>query len=48
MEKCVRDKFRRHKILRDKLAATEDRELINTFDDLSISNLYWGVVGGKG
>ena len=44
MEKCIRDKFRRNKLLREKLQASEDRELINTFDEMSLSNLFWGIV----
>lgn len=48
METLIRDKFRRHKDLRDKLRSTVDRELINTYADSSSSNLFWGVVDGKG
>lgn len=48
MEMLLRDKFRRNKELRDKLKATGDRELINTYAEPSPSNFYWGVVNGKG
>lgn len=44
-EKLVRDKFRRHKSLRDRLLSTRGREFVfcNTFGDH-----FWGVCGGKG
>ena len=48
METLVRDKFRRHKDLREKLRATIDRELINTYADPTPSNLFWGVADNKG
>ena len=48
MEKLVRDKFRRHRNLRDKLKATGNREIINTYSDVTSSNLFWGVVNNKG
>lgn len=48
MEKLLRDKFRRNRDLRDKLKATGTRELINTYWEYSTSNVYWGVVEGKG
>lgn len=48
MEILVRDKFRRNKDLREKLIATENRELINTFSDLTSSNIFWGIVDGNG
>ena len=48
MESLVRDKFRRNKELRERLIATGTRELINTYNDATISNIYWGVVDGKG
>lgn len=48
METLVRDKFRRNRELRDKLIATENRSLINSFEDLTSSNIFWGVVDGNG
>lgn len=48
MEKIIRDKFRRHKDLREKLKRTGDRDLINSFADATPSNLFWGMVEGKG
>ena len=48
MEKLVRDKFRRHRDLRDKLKATSNRELINTYADATNSNIFWGIVDNKG
>lgn len=48
MEKCLRDKFRRHRELRERLRKTGNRELINTYADRSSSNLFWGMVDGKG
>lgn len=48
METLVRDKFRRNKDLRDKLMATENRSLINTFEDATSSNIFWGIVDGNG
>ena len=48
MELLLRDKFRRNKDLRERLKATGDRELVNTYPDYSVSNIFWGVVGGKG
>lgn len=48
MEKLVRDKFRRNRDLREKLMSTTTRELVNTFADPTVSNLFWGVVDGKG
>ena len=48
MEMLIRDKFRRNSELREKLRATETRELINTFRDATVSNLFWGVVDKKG
>lgn len=48
METLVRDKFRRNKELREKLIATENRELVSTFTDLTVSNIFWGVVDGNG
>jgi predicted NAD-dependent protein-ADP-ribosyltransferase YbiA (DUF1768 family) len=44
----VRDKFRRHKDLRDRLKATGTRELFNTYQDMTVSNIFWGVVDNKG
>lgn len=48
MEMIVRDKFRRNRDLREKLKATENRELLNTYSDSTISNLFWGIVENKG
>ena len=48
MEAIVRDKFRRNKDLRERLKATGERELYNTFSDATTSNLFWGIVEGKG
>ena len=48
METLLRDKFRRHRDLRVKLAKTGRRELINCYNDRSESNLFWGVVGKEG
>jgi RNA recognition motif-containing protein/predicted NAD-dependent protein-ADP-ribosyltransferase YbiA (DUF1768 family) len=48
MERCLRDKFRRHRELRDRLRKTGNRELINTYSDRTSSNLFWGMVDGKG
>lgn len=48
MEKCLRDKFRRHRELRERLRKTGNRDLINTYADRSTSNLFWGMVEGKG
>jgi predicted NAD-dependent protein-ADP-ribosyltransferase YbiA (DUF1768 family) len=38
MEVITRDKFRRNKDLRDRLAATENREIINTLTDKNEEN----------
>ena len=48
METCLRDKFRRHRDLRERLRKTGNRDLINTYADKSASNLFWGIVDGKG
>lgn len=48
MEQLIRDKFRRNGDLRDKLKATENRELINSYADETVSNLFWGMVDGRG
>lgn len=48
MEAIVRDKFRRNRDLRERLKATGDRELANTYSDATISNIFWGIVEGKG
>ena len=48
METLIRDKFRRHRELKEKLKQTGTRELVNTFGDLTTSNIFWGVVDGKG
>jgi predicted NAD-dependent protein-ADP-ribosyltransferase YbiA (DUF1768 family) len=44
----VRDKFRRHKDLRERLKATGSRELCNSYEEATPSNMYWGMVDGKG
>jgi predicted NAD-dependent protein-ADP-ribosyltransferase YbiA (DUF1768 family)/RNA recognition motif-containing protein len=48
MEKCIRDKFRRDRELREKLRKTGNRDLINSYADRTASNLFWGMVDGKG
>lgn len=48
METLLRDKFRRHRDLRKKLANTGRRELVNSYDDATVSNLFWGVVNKQG
>ncbi len=48
MESCLRDKFRRHRELTFKLKETGSRELMNTYADSSVSNLFWGIVENKG
>ncbi len=45
MEKIQRDKFRRSRDLRDRLAATQNREIINQLGEKNEENLYWGIVG---
>lgn len=48
MEKIMRDKFRRNKDLRERLAATQNREIINVLNEKSEENLYWGIVNKQG
>jgi predicted NAD-dependent protein-ADP-ribosyltransferase YbiA (DUF1768 family) len=48
MEQILRDKFRRYRDFRERLTATGTRELMNSYDDETPSNLFWGVVKGKG
>jgi predicted NAD-dependent protein-ADP-ribosyltransferase YbiA (DUF1768 family) len=48
MESLQRDKFRRHKDLRERLRVTGSRELWNSYEEESYSNLFWGKVKGKG
>jgi ribA/ribD-fused uncharacterized protein len=48
MERLVRDKFRRSKELQEKLKATENRELIMSYEDETSGNLFWGMVKEKG
>jgi predicted NAD-dependent protein-ADP-ribosyltransferase YbiA (DUF1768 family) len=48
MEIITRDKFRRNKDLRERLAATENREIINTLSEKNEENLFWGIVGKQG
>lgn len=45
MENCLREKFDNHKLLRDKLIATGDEELVegNWWNDT-----FWGVCNGRG
>jgi hypothetical protein len=42
MEKIQRDKFRRNRELRERLAATQNREIINTLAEKTEENLFWG------
>ena len=42
MELLLRDKFRRNRDLRERLKLTGERVLINSYDDSSPSNLFWG------
>ena len=44
MEKILRDKFRRSRDLRDRLAATQNREIIHTITDKSEDSLFWGTL----
>ena len=48
MERITRDKFRRNRDLRERLAATQNREIMNVLTDKSDSNSFWGVVGKQG
>ena len=48
MEQLLRDKFRRHRDLRDRLKATGSREIWNSYEEETPSNVFWGVVLGKG
>jgi len=48
MEMLIRDKFKRNSDLREKLKATENRKLINSYGDATTSNLFWGMVDGEG
>ena len=48
MEKVQRDKFRRSRDMRERLAATQNREIINTLSEKSDENLFWGLVGKQG
>jgi hypothetical protein len=48
MEILLRDKFRRNGDLRERLRATNHYQLINTTQGASASNLFWGIVDGKG
>ena len=45
MEKIQRDKFRRNRDLRERLAATQSREIINTLTEKTEENLFWGLIG---
>jgi predicted NAD-dependent protein-ADP-ribosyltransferase YbiA (DUF1768 family) len=42
MEKILRDKFRRNRELRERLAATQNREIINILTEKTEENLFWG------
>lgn len=42
MEKILRDKFRRNRELRERLAATQNREIVNILMEKTEENLYWG------
>lgn len=44
MEKILRDKFRRSRDLRDRLAATQSREIVHVIADKSEESLFWGVL----
>jgi len=44
METLIRDKFRRKRDLREKLASTANRELVHVTSD----DTFWGTVNGKG
>lgn len=48
MEQLLRDKFLRHKELTQKLVETGNRQMLNSYSDKTVSNLYWGVVGNEG
>eukprot|EP00347_Sterkiella_histriomuscorum_P005853 403355024 len=48
MEKIQRDKFRRSRDLRERLAATQNREIINHLTDKNDENLFWGMVNKQG
>jgi len=50
MERFTRDKFRRNPELRERLRATQDRELVNdlTNQGPSSESLFWGMIGKKG
>jgi predicted NAD-dependent protein-ADP-ribosyltransferase YbiA (DUF1768 family) len=43
MEKILRDKFRRNRDLRDRLAATQNREIVHTVSEKTEESLYWGM-----
>lgn len=48
MEQLLRDKFRRYRDFRERLTATGTRELCNSYEENTVSNMFWGVVKGKG
>lgn len=48
MENLTRDKFRRNKDLRERLATTQTREIINVLNEKNEENLFWGIVGKNG
>jgi ribA/ribD-fused uncharacterized protein len=49
MEQIIRDKFRRNKNLRERLANTQTREIINLIQTTkNAENLFWGIVGKQG
>jgi predicted NAD-dependent protein-ADP-ribosyltransferase YbiA (DUF1768 family) len=50
MERFTRDKFRRNQELRERLRATQDRELVNDLSNQgpSADSLFWGTIGKKG
>lgn len=48
MEKITRDKFRRSRDLRERLASTQNREILNVLSDRTEENLFWGMVGKAG
>ena len=45
MEKILRDKFRRSRDLRERLASTQNREIVNVVNEKTEENLFWGIVG---
>lgn len=49
MEQIIRDKFRRNKNLRERLASTQSRKIINVIaNGKNEENLFWGIIGKQG